>query len=394
MADREVEHVAWTVLVCSFVAFLILLIGVPALGYWFVTHATDAHETQLTVLSGTAIVEVAGRDPSAEQKQRMVPEGATILTDANTRVELTLFDGSSVIVFPGSQIALSALRSPKFSLSKQGPADWLSLNYGRLRLSVSPDDRPVDFKVDTPHGTTQYAMGNYSLEVTSDQSEVVVRSGQALLGAHDGTLTLETRERGQLHTGQKPSGPLPAQRDLIADGAFQSGLDNWHVYNDQGGDGGAVDGDVQTATDGSRKAVRFVRNGSLGNHDDTGIEQALNKDVTDADILRLHMDLRVNSQSLSGCGYLSTECPVMVRIRYRDIKGGENQWVQGFYAQNPDGKSVTGADQVPPGLWYPYESEDLTDILNPKPAQILSVQIYASGWDFDSMVSDVGLIIE
>jgi hypothetical protein len=32
--------------------------------------------------------------------------------------------------------------------------------------------------------------------------------------------------------------------------------------------------------------------------------------------------------------------------------------------------------------------------LNPKPSQILSVSIYASGWDFDSMVSDVGLIIE
>jgi hypothetical protein len=340
------------------------------------------------------IVEVTGRDPSGEQKQRMVPEGATIRTDSNTRVQLTFFDGSTVIVFPDSQVTLSAARSPKFNIGKQAIADLLSLSHGRLRLGVSPDERSVDFKIETPHGTGQFAMGSYSLEVSSDQSEVVVRNGQALIAGRDGALTLNTRERGQLLTGQKPRGPLPAQRDLIVDGAFQAGLDNWQAYNDQGGDGGSVDGEVQTVVDSGRRAMRFVRGGSQGNHDDTGIAQDINKDVTDADVVRLRMDVRVNAHSLSGCGYLSTECPVMVKIRYRDVKGGENQWVHGFFAFNPEGKAIKGAEQVPPGLWYPYESEDLTDLLNPKPAQILSVQIYASGWDFDSMVSDAGLIVE
>ena len=393
LSDREVEHIAWTVLVCALAGFLILLIGLPALGYWFVNNATDGHETDLTVLSGTVIVEIAGRDPSGEQKQRMVPEGATIRTDSNTRVELKLFDGSSVIVFPDSQLTLNAARSPKFSISKQPYSAWLTLARGRMRLSVGAEEQ-VAFSVDTPHGTSDYTEGSYSLEVTSDQSEVVVRSGQAHIATGNGTLVLSTRERGQLHAGEQPRGPFPAQRDLIVDGAFQATLDNWRAYNDQGGDGGQVDGEVQPATDSGRKAVRFVRHDSQGNHDDAGIEQVINKDVTDADVVRLHLDLRVNGQSLSGCGYVSSECPVMVKIRYRDVKGGENLWVHGFFAQNPEGKPIKDADQVPLGLWYPYESEDLTDILNPKPAQILSVQLYASGWDFDSLVSDAGLIVE
>src|SRR5438270_353934 len=82
------------------------------------------------------------------------------------------------------------------------------------------------------HGTSEYTQGSYSLEVTSDQSEVVVRSGQANLATGNGKLTLNTRERGQLHAAEQPRGPFPAQRDLIADGAFQATLDNWRAYND------------------------------------------------------------------------------------------------------------------------------------------------------------------
>src|SRR5438105_4041701 len=166
-----------------------------------------------------------------------------------------------------------------------------------MRLSVAADEQ-VTFSVDTPQGTTTYTQGSYSLEVTSDQSEVVVRSGQAQISAGSGTLALKTRERGQLHAGEQPRGPLPAQRDLIVDGAFQATTDNWRVYNDQGGDSGHVDGEVQAVNDAGRKAIRFVRRDSKGDHDDTGIEQTINKDVTDADVVRLRMDVRVNAQSL------------------------------------------------------------------------------------------------
>ncbi|MCA1554350.1 MAG: FecR family protein, partial [Chloroflexi bacterium] len=361
MAERDVEKIAWTVLVCAFAAFMVLLVGVPSLGYLYVTTATDPHESTVTVLGGTVIIELPGRDPAGEQRERSVPEGATIRTDANTRVNLTLFDGSTVVVFPNTQVTLNNIRSAKFAMSQQPWQAWLDLRRGQLRLNVAQDGHARDFRVQTPHGESAFEQGDYLIEVTSDQTEVSARAGHAAVRARDGIVLLNGRERSLVKNGEPPRGPLPAQRDLIANGTFVSSLqDGWRVYNDQGGDGGSVDGAAELLNDQGRMAVRFTRRGSNGNHDDTGIEQIINKDVTDAEVLRLRAEVRVNFQSLSGGGYLSSEFPLMIRVKYRDIKGGENFWVRGFYYQNESKNPTVNGEQVPQGLWYPFVSDDLT----------------------------------
>lgn len=395
-SDRDVEKIAWTVLIGSFVAFMLLLISAPLLAYWYLHTATDSHESNLTVLSGTVIVDMPGRDPTGEQKSRTVPEGATIRTDSNTRANLTLFDGSTVIIFPDTQVTISTIHSPKFSVSLLPLQMRLDLRSGRLRLDVVQGPRAPEFKVQTPQGEAQLQRGNYRVEVANDQTEVIVRDGQASVKARNESLTLGERERGEIKAGQLPHGPLTAERDLIVNGTFTAPPENmWRIYNDQGGDGGNIDGTVRVETDQSgRHIVHFTRSGSKGDHVDTGIEQILNADVTDAEVIRFHADVRVNYQSLSGGGYQSSEFPLMVRIKYRNIKGGETEWVHGFYYQNIENKPIFYGELVNHELWFPYESEDLTNSLDPKPAQIHSIQIYASGWDFDSMVTDVGLTVE
>lgn len=393
--ERDMEKIAWSVLLGSFGICLLLFFGAPVLSYVYMNSATDSHESDMTVLSGTVIVDVPGRDPTGERGTRMVPEGATIRTDANSRVNITLFDGSTVIVFPDTQVTLSALRSPKFTLSSLPPQLRLELPSGRLRVSVTQNGGPHEVKIQMPQGESWLRRGEYLMETTREQAEIVVRNGQSLVKAREAVVTLNGRERSLVLTGEAPRGPLPAERDLIVNGNFAAPLtDGWVVYNDQGGDGGSVNGTITLTSEQGRRGARFQRQGSNGNHDDTGIEQPINKDVGDADIIRLRADVLVNHQSLSGGGYLSSEYPLMVKIRYRDVKGGENFWVHGFYYQNDAHNPTVNGEQVPRGLWYPYESPDLTDILNPKPAQILSVQIYASGWDFDSMVADTQLIVE
>ncbi len=396
-SDRDVEKIAWAVLLGTFTVFMLLLIGVPLAGFWYLSTATDAHESSLTVLSGTVIVDLPGRGPTGEQKSLMVLEGATIRTDANTRVNLALFDGSTVIVFPDTQVIVSRVRSPKFPISPQPLQAQFDLRNGRLRLDVAKSDRPLDLKVLTPQGESQFQPGNYRIEVGGDQTDVIVRRGHAVVKAHNEMITLRDHERSVAKVGEAPNGPFTAERDLITNGTFTASLaESWRVYNDQGDDGGNVNGTAQVEIDQgqSRRLIHFVRRGSGGNHDDTGIEQPLDIDVTDAEVIRFRGDVRVNFQSLAGGGNVSSEFPLMIKIKYRDIKGGERIWVHGFYYQNVDGKAIVNGELIPQGLWYPYESEDLTDSLDPKPARILSIQIYASGWDFDSMVSDVGLTVE
>jgi hypothetical protein len=349
----------------------------------------------MTVLSGTVIVDVPGRDSSGERTKRMVPESSTIRTDATSRVNLTLFDGSSLIVFPDTQLTLNTVRTPKFSLSTQPAQVGIELRSGRIRLIVAQSLDFHEVRMLTPQGDSFFAHGDYQVEVANQQMDVVVRAGQARVRGQNVTLSLKERERALLKSGELPRGPLPAERDLLVNGSFAEALnDTWQVYNDQGGDGPSINGSATVVNADGHHGVRFLRRGSSGNHNETGIIQQVGKDVSDAEIIRLRADLLVSFQSLSGGGYLSSEYPIIVKIRYRDVKGGENIWVRGFYYQNDTHAGTDNGEQVKQGLWYPYESPNLADALNPKPAQILSVSIYASGWDFDSMVSDVGLIIE
>jgi hypothetical protein len=393
--ERDSEKIAWGVLWSAFVVFLVLLFGIPTTIYWYLSTATDPHETNMTVLSGTVIVDVTGLQSSGERGTRMVPEGATIRTDDTSRVSLTLFDGSTVIVFPNTQVTLSALRTPRYSIGSQLPQVQVELHAGRLRVSVPASPDQHDMRMQTPQGDALLRRGDYLLEITGEQTDIVVRNGQALVSAHDATLTLNGRERSLLTTGDAPRGPLPAERDLLANGAFAEPLtDTWSIYNDQGGDGGSTNGVIEVVSEQGRRAVRFQRMGSTGDHDEAGIDQQINKDVVDAINIRLRADVLVNFQSLSGGGYLSSEYPIILSVHYRDVKGGDNQWVRGFYYQNDSHNPTANGELIPKGVWFPYESPNLAQVLNPKPAQILSVKIYASGWDFESVVSDAGLIIE
>jgi len=393
--ERDAEKIAWGVLWSAFAVFLVLLFGIPTAVYWYLSTATDPHETNMTVLSGTVIVDVPFRDSSGERGTRMVPEGATIRTDGTSRVSLTLFDGSTIIVFPDTQVTLSALRTARYSIGPQAPQVQVELRAGRLRVSVPASPDLHDVRAQTPQSDALLHRGDYLVEVTGDQTNVVVRNGQALVRGQQSTLTLNGRERSLVQSGEAPRGPLPAERDLLANGAFTEPLtDTWRIYNDQGGDGGSTNGVVEAVDEQARRAVRFQRTGSKGDHDETGIDQQVNKDVFDAISIRLRTDVLINYQSLSGGGYLSSEFPIMLKVKYRDVKGGENFWVHGFYYQNDSHNPTANGDIIPKAIWYPYESPNLAQVLNPRPAQILSVQIYASGWDFESVASDVGLIVE
>jgi len=56
---------------------------------------------------------------------------------------------------------------------------------------------------------------------------------------------------------------------------------------------------------------------------------------------------------------------------------------------------VWDADLIPQNVWYPYESGNLMELLgDARPAYLTSIRIYASGWDYQSMVSNVELLAE
>ena len=84
----------------------------------------------------------------------------------------------------------------------------------------------------------------------------------------------------------------------------------------------------------------------------------------------------------------------MIRVTYRDVYDSEAEWIQGFYYQNARGDPTTYGLQIPHDSWYLFESDNLLENLPIRPYRIMRVRVYASGWDYDSLISDLNLIVE
>ena len=84
----------------------------------------------------------------------------------------------------------------------------------------------------------------------------------------------------------------------------------------------------------------------------------------------------------------------MVRLTYRDVYDSEAEWVQGFYYQNTDGNPTMYGVQIPQERWHLFESPNPLEELPIRPYRVIRIRIYGSGWDYDSLLSEVSLIVE
>ena len=405
---RNPEHLAWTVTLAAFAAFCTLAIAIPLTVRWYLTNATRAYEAKVTCLEGTAVVEdpqYAEAIPVLKDETISVPEGTVVSVDETAQAVIIFFDQSLARLFPRTSVALERMRAPRFSVSPRAAEITVQVKGGRLWAdTVLRGSSPVEFRVKSLQADTLLSEdGGYALEVSNERTEVIVQGGAAEVTATSavtpteaGTVTLSSRQRTIVEIGKPPLAPLKAERDLIVNGDFKAPLTTgWESFNEQGGDGGEVDGTVSLVVDEVRRAVRFQRTGGEFNHCETGIVQQLNRDLPDPlTTLKVRATIKLVNQSLSGGGYLSSEYPLMVRIRYRDVYLSEDEWVHGFYYQNVDENPTMHGQEIPQDKWYFYESENLVDVLPITPRRILWLRVYASGWSYETLVSEISLIVE
>jgi hypothetical protein len=399
---RNPELVAWTTLWLSFFAFCFLVVSIP----WSIRHyiitATDLQEATLEVINGTVLVDKQSigtfEGYTRESGLVPIPEGSHIKTDANSRALLTFFEKSTASLSTETEVRLTQMRKPRFWLSSRPNDLVLEVKGGIISLGAAmPDNVPRRFEVRSPQMVALLGEeGSYELEVTNEASQILTYSSEATVTAAGETVTLRPQERTTVAIGHAPSSPVPAARDLVTDGDFTESLEKqWEVYRSQGGDGGEVDGEAFVVASGDRMAVHLSRSGAEGNNAEVGVIQEMDKDLpTLAQSLVLHAEVRLIFQSLSGGGYQSTEYPLILRLNYEDEYGSEAHWYHGFYYQNREDNPTMNGELVPLNVWVPYRSENLLEALQPRPFHITSLQVYASGWDYDSWVSRVRLVVE
>ncbi len=249
----------------------------------------------------------------------------------------------------------------------------------------------------TPHGVVTLKPGSYAVQVSADQTQVVTRQGQAVVEADDRRVAVQEGSSVTVQAGQAPGDPKAAADNLIANGDFQEplGPPTWLVSQYPADDPTA--GQAELTTVGGRTAARLSRINQPPTHSEVAITQVLERSVHDYEYLNLQMDVLLRWQSLPGAGEQSSEFPLMFRLDYEDIYGNHQFWTHGFYYQDPPVQwVVTGGQKIPQNIWFPFESGNLLERLKaeglPLPATINYLRVYASGHNYDSLVTEIGLI--
>lgn len=399
---RDPRRTAWLVLLAAFLVHCAVAVGLPLGVRWYVVNATVSHEATLEVIMGTVLVwEPGANTPIGVTSSAGVPEGSRIRTDSSSRAFLTFFDNSTATLSFDTEARLAAMRSPRFGLSNKPDSLHLEVSHGQVNIGVALSmDGPREFLSTSPHMAALLSEGSYSFKVTSDSSRTIVHLGAAEVIAQGETVVLAQRERTTVREGQPPAEPIAAAQNLLVNGNFTEDLSlstGWQSYNEQGGDGGDIDGEISVIDlpDTESRAVRFFRTESGGNHCETVIRQDLNEEISDlATSISLYLKVILLNQSLSGGGYLSSEYPLMIRLEYEDVYGSQSHWTHGFYYQNQDNNPTMYGERIALNGWFDYGSGNILETIYPRPARLNSLLIYASGWDYESMVTDVSLIVE
>jgi len=404
---RNPNRLAWAVLLTSFTIFVILIIALPLGIRAYILYSRVRQNVTLEVQRGPLRVTLAGRGvPVAITENRdEIPEQTVIATDTTSgQLVAHARQGdhpavARVQVYDNTEVVLSSARSPRFSASRLPHKVALEVKVGRVRIGVFNDDgRSSIVEVDTPHGSATLTEGSYEVKVNGGKTELTVRDGQATVIASSGqTLALGLAERAIVEDARL-TGPLPGARNLIANGDFQSPLETaWTVYDTQT-DPQQPRAQASIVTDQGRDVVDFYRDGV--NHAEVGISQEINYDVRDFSFLELHLAVRIDSQDIAGfggCGYLSSECPIIVAMAYKDTLGSDREWRHGFYTGEPaEGWPLyPWTEKIQPGVWRTYDSGNLMEELaEAPPTEIKSLTIYASGHSFHALVTEVELLAQ
>ena len=399
------EGRAWAILLIAFAVCVTLVVSVPLLVRWYLIDSTNMEETTLgDPMDGAVYIkEPRGVDfIRVTARDEHIAEGTTIATDERLRAFLRLFEGSTLTLFNDTQVSLVRARSPRFSASPLGNRIEIRVDRGRVAIGVASSiERALHLTVKTPHAEILLEEGNFSVMVTEADTQVTIRSvrpGKATVMAN-GEMRQFASGRCRIAKDASIEGPFPPEQNLIANGDFSAVLDRgWEQPERQRQLESDPLGEVQIIPVQGKNVLAFKRLGAV-THGETSITQLIDRDVRDFSSLKLAFEVRVTSQSLPGGGYESTEFPVMLELVYRDPAGTPRSRFWGFYyldaGTGPEWRTMINGIKVVEGEWYQFESDNLmVSMADLRPVHIDSLRVYASGWDWDSAITNISLLVE
>ncbi len=409
------QRVGWTILLGSFAICMILTVAVPFSANAFVQNSTKFLTVAVQANQGTVGIDDASDVRQAVlvgQPGQTIEPGATILTDATATALVSVFlpDSGKLLartqVYGNTTVTLEKASTPRFGVSDTGQAIHFDLETGRMRLTIPAiEERPFLVTVTTPQGkTTIESPGQYSLTANNAETQVIVHDGLAHVVALNHYVDLDPDERTIIPNDGIPSIPLDTERNMIHNGDFDGGWSQWQQFVWEIERADQPEGLIEVGTNDGVSMLYVARQGE--GHADVKVRQSINQDVNDFSTLSLELTFRIVSQSLGVCGIQGSECPLFVKINYRDQTGIARTWQRGFYASGvvsddtPDTCAFCSVVQSPHDLVTMDQVqffdlnllEELARLGVPPISIIESVELVASGHSFEVEVLEVALI--
>ena len=390
---RDAITMAWVVLTGAFIIFLVLVAGAFLVARNYYETASVPQSGTLSLEQGIVLFRDAISSTLINAHDGMeLREGDELLVGQGSRASVALGSGGTIRLYAGSQLKLSELRRSRFHDGFTRIS--VGLEKGTARIEVgSPPTKSTQFLASTPFGYALLTPGSFGLDVGDTRSRISSRQGLASVYSKTG--------EAQLHSGEKVllsktelAGPMPEGDQLVVNGDFSQGFTRWDKLDNHEPGRPVEPGERmlvnEKTAEGDTTALRISRVSAAGTHNETGLSQTINKDVSDYLSLRLSADVRVDEQNLSGGGYMGYEYPIMIRVHYRDANGNQIDWSHGFFYMNTEQRPTPNGEEVHQGQWTVY-STDLMDA-EPKPAQILSIDVLGAGHTFAGMIANVSLV--
>lgn len=414
------QRLAWFILTGSFITCISLSILIPLGLNAFLQNADRSLEIAVQANQGTVGIEEQNgprRAALVGEPPQTVGSGTSIRTDTTASALLTVMPPDRVEPYALLQVAgnstvrIDRAETPRFDLSNNPNRMRIDLQAGRVRVDVPPfEDRVLEMTVTTPQGTNIDIRqpGRYMLEVSNDTTQVTVQNEGAVdVSAMGETLSLGPGQRAEVGLQTPPGGPFNPARDLIRNGDFTDGLDDWALFSWQVELPDQPKGETTVRPEDGDMLLRFERQG-VG-HADVRATQSVNQDVSGYESLRLSTTLRVVDHSLGVCGVQGSECPLFIIVNYIDESGVSRVWQHGFFANGVVDDNLTpGAciscaviqgphQRVPLDQLYFYDVDLIEELARQgalPPRLIESVTLVGSGHSFTTEVSDIALVVE
>ncbi len=418
---KKTETVAWVILLIAFFCCIGLAVGVPLGVRWYLLNVTRPLTiviqpragivSQQEARSKTAILLNENTEIMAKSTIRLAEDAEAwllIYHPETGKPGQTTTPILTLQFYGETEITIAGARTPRFALSRLPHLVQLHIQRGaNIQVSIESNTRPTLLHIQTPHGSADMEQGTYRIVVESDQTEFAVRSGQAYISDPESgkRFVLGELQRAELTTAGLRE-IYTGERDILRNrnGNFEMPLEGtWETYTRTAfadNNSGTI---LWTALADNRHIVLFERMGE--GFSETGISQEINQDIRGIASLRVRARLRIDTQILTVCGSLGTECPIMIRIKYTDQTGAVREWLQGFYLTEGGGYQpfcqscewqARHIKVAQASVWHNYESPDLLPLFAEKgivPATIRRVDIYASGHGYGAAVDEIAILV-